>query len=70
MSDTPKTTERPQGSNADEWCLFLSVYLDSRATSPNGLARMAIQIAAAIDEAFEDGRRDGEQRALERANAE
>jgi hypothetical protein len=57
--------ERPLGSNADEWHLFLCRHLDSRATSPNGLTYIAVQIAEAIDEAFEDGRRDGEQRAAD-----
>jgi hypothetical protein len=46
---------RPRGSNADEWHLFLCQYLDNRATSPNGLTFMAVQIA----EAIEEGRRDG-----------
>jgi hypothetical protein len=84
MSGPTQTTERPQhvfdslpifpkrpdGSNADEWHLFLTCFLDCRATSPNGLTYMAVQIAEALDEAFEDGRRDGEQHALERANME
>jgi hypothetical protein len=44
---------RPRGSNADEWHLFLSQYLDNRATSPDGLTFMAIQIAKAIAAATE-----------------
>jgi uncharacterized protein YgfB (UPF0149 family) len=52
--------EGPLGSNADEWRLFLCQHLDSRATWPNGLTYMALQIAEAIDRAFEDGRRAGE----------
>ena len=48
MSDR---STRPIGSNADEWHLFLCQYLDNRATSPNGLTFMAVQIADAIDAA-------------------
>ena len=48
MADN-KTTERPAGSNADEWHLFLCQYLDNRATNPNGLTFMAVQIAEAIE---------------------
>jgi hypothetical protein len=40
---------RPQGTNADEWRLFLSAYLDSRTTSADGLSFMAVQIAEAIE---------------------
>lgn len=43
--------ERPAGSNADEWHLFLSHYLDNRAAQPNGLTYIAVQIAEAIDSA-------------------
>jgi hypothetical protein len=43
------TISRPRGSNADEWHLFLTQYLDNRATSPNGLVFIAVQIAEAID---------------------
>lgn len=61
--------KRPQGSNADEWHLFLSEYLDNRATSPSGLPFIAVQIAEAIDDA--DGRyrveRDSLQSALREA---
>ena len=46
----PQRSGRPTGSNADEWHLFLSEYLDNRATSPNGLPFMAVQIAEALDE--------------------
>jgi hypothetical protein len=40
---------RPSGSNADEWHLFLSEYLDNRANFPDGLTYMAVQIAEAIE---------------------
>lgn len=40
---------RPQGSNADEWHLFLCHYADNRATQPNGLTYLAVQIAEAIE---------------------
>lgn len=43
--------QRPTGSNADEWHLFLSQYLDNRATQPSGLTFIAVQIAEAIDAA-------------------
>ena len=43
--------ERPLGSNADEWHLFLSLYLDSRATQPNGLTYVAVEITDAIEAA-------------------
>jgi hypothetical protein len=56
-------TKRPLSFNADEWHLFLCQHLDSRATCPNGLTYVAVQIAEALDEAFEDGRWEGEQRA-------
>jgi hypothetical protein len=59
-------TKRPLGSNADEWHLFLCQHLDGRATCPNGLTCMALQIAEALDEAYEDGRRAGEHRAVDR----
>jgi hypothetical protein len=39
---------RPQGTNADEWRLFLTHYLDSR-TSADGLSFVAVQIAEAIE---------------------
>jgi hypothetical protein len=42
---------RPTDSNADEWHLFLSEYLDNRATHPEGLPYVAVQIAEAIDDA-------------------
>lgn len=42
---------RPGGSNADEWYLFLSEYLDSRANFPDGLTYIAVQIAEAIYDA-------------------
>lgn len=41
---------RPTGSNADQWHLFLSEHLDSRAPSPHGLTFMAVQIAEALDD--------------------
>jgi hypothetical protein len=43
--------KRPEGANADEWRLFLSFYLDSRATSVDGLSYVAVQISEAIEEA-------------------
>jgi hypothetical protein len=43
-------SERPRGSNADEWHLFLIEHLDNRATHPNGLTFMAWQIAMAIED--------------------
>ncbi len=46
QSDQPT---RPQGSNADEWHLFLCEHLDNRANSPNGLTFVAAQIADAIE---------------------
>lgn len=50
MSDPPYTGEtRPQGSNADEWHLFLAERLDNRAAFPNALPFVAVQIAEAID---------------------
>jgi len=48
--------KRPEGNNADEWHLFLSEYLDNRATFPNGMTFMAVQIAEAIDAAYRLGR--------------
>jgi len=42
---------RPSGSNADEWHLFLCELLDNRATYPNGMTYVAVQIAEAIDSA-------------------
>lgn len=56
MSDYIET--RPKDSNADAWHLFLSEYLDARATSPNGLTFMAVQIAEAIDDAERRGAKD------------
>jgi hypothetical protein len=47
MSEPPP--KRPQGSNADEWRLFLSAYVDSRATIFDGLSFVAVQIAEAIE---------------------
>lgn len=44
-----KPLDRPKGSNADEWHLFLCTYLDNRATFPDGLTYVAVQIAEAID---------------------
>lgn len=43
-------TPRPQGSNADEWHLFL-------AENNDNLAFLAVQIAEAIDEAEKRGPR-------------
>ena len=40
---------RPHGANADEWRLFLSCHVDSRATSVDGLSFAAVQIAEAIE---------------------
>jgi hypothetical protein len=61
--------EGPLSSNADEWHLFLCEYLDSRATWPNGLTYMAVQIAQALDQAFEAGRALGHKLELDRAIA-
>ncbi len=44
-----ETTVSPRGSNADEWRLFLSGYVDSRATSIDGMSFVAVQIAEAIE---------------------
>lgn len=46
---------RPNGSNADEWHLFLTEWLDNRATCPNGMTFAAVQIAEAIDDAEKRG---------------
>jgi hypothetical protein len=46
---------RPRGSNADEWHLFLSGYLDNRASFPGGLTYAALQIAEAIEAAEKRG---------------
>jgi hypothetical protein len=43
-----ESRERPSGSNADEWHLFLTKHLDNRAGN-NGLTYMAVQIAEAIE---------------------
>jgi len=59
--------KRPTGSDADEWHLFLCEHLDDRATSPGLLTFLAVQIAIAIDEAFENGRRHAFQRVYELA---
>lgn len=42
-------TQRPAGSNADEWHVFLCERLDNRATCPNGLTYVAVQISEAIE---------------------
>lgn len=44
--------KHPAGSNADEWHLFLSRYLDNRANFPTGLTYVAVQIAEALDLRF------------------
>ena len=41
-------SERPTGSNADEWHIFLSEHLDNRAGN-SGLTYMAVQISEAIE---------------------
>ena len=43
--------KRPRGSNADEWHLFLTEFCDNRATQPNGMTYVAVQIAEAIEAA-------------------
>jgi hypothetical protein len=48
-------TTTPHNSNADEWHLFLSHYLDNRATQPDGLNHVAMQIAKAIQNSFDLG---------------
>jgi hypothetical protein len=45
----------PKGPNDDEWHLFLSHYLDNRATQPNGLNHVAMQISDAIQRSFDLG---------------
>jgi hypothetical protein len=60
--------ERPRGSNVDEWHLFLCQHLDPRAARWDGLEYMALQIAEAIDQAFEDGR-DAEYHDVNRSRA-
>jgi hypothetical protein len=54
--DLRRTNERPRGSNADEWHLFLSEHLAARADSPHGLTFMAVQIANAIEAAVASSR--------------
>ena len=49
MMPVGKPIERPAGSNADEWLLFLSYWLDSRVINPHGLVYVAVQIVEAID---------------------
>lgn len=41
---------RPTRSNADEWLVFLSEYLDNRAGFPSGLPFVAVQICNAIED--------------------
>jgi hypothetical protein len=48
--------KRPADSNAGEWYMFLTGYLDDKAANGFGLTFMAVQIAEAIDEAQERGR--------------
>ena len=45
-------SNRPSGSDADEWRLFLSESLNNR----RGLTYIAAQIAEALDQAQERGR--------------
>jgi hypothetical protein len=59
------TDERPKGANADEWYLFLCEHLDNRATCPNGLTFMAVQIAEAIEAAEQRGYREAAEDAAE-----
>lgn len=40
---------RPQGSNADEWLMFLCDHLDVDDARPKGLEYVAVQIAQAIE---------------------
>jgi hypothetical protein len=35
--------------NADDWHLFLCQHCDNRATSPNGMNRVALKIAETIE---------------------
>ena len=49
-------SNRPSGSDADEWHLFLCEHLDNLANSPHVLAYIAVQIAEALDQAQERGR--------------
>jgi hypothetical protein len=46
-----RTQKRPAGSNAEEWQLFLSEYLESRPATPAALTYVAVQIAEAIEAA-------------------
>jgi hypothetical protein len=56
MSGCYDGSKRPEGSNADEWHLFLTVYAAERANQIIGLSFLAVQIAEAIEEAQERGR--------------
>lgn len=47
-----RAAQRPSGSNADEWHLFLTEYCDNRATQPSGMTYVAVQIAEAIEQAM------------------
>lgn len=50
--ETPgKILSRPNGSNADEWLLFLCDHLDTDEARPKGLEYVAVQIAEALDAA-------------------
>src|ERR1700730_1154302 len=54
-SHHPEGPQRPQGSNADEWHMFLCGYVADRAAFPRGLAYVAVQIAEAIEAAVARG---------------
>lgn len=50
--ETPgEILSRPNGSNADEWLLFLCDHLDTDEARPKGLEYVAVQIAEALDAA-------------------
>jgi hypothetical protein len=49
-------SERPRGSNADEWHLFLCERLDNRANHPDGLTFAAVQIAEALNQRDQEWR--------------
>ena len=52
--------ERPQGSNADEWALWLEHWAPETTKAPEGGAASCAFIAVQIAEAIDDGRRQAE----------
>jgi len=60
--------KRPEGANADEWHLFLcDCLVGYRASCPDGLPLVAVQIAEAIEAAEQRGYRVGYRAAAEDA---